>query len=60
MKLRHRGIRNDPELCRMITEIVGGPEGARRELENVLGKDLTQQLVGDKGLPKRARKVGRR
>lgn len=59
MKLRHRGIRNDPEICRMITEIVGGPEGARRELENVLGKDLTQQVLGGKGLPKRARRARR-
>lgn len=29
-------------------------------MEDMVGTDLTQQLVGDKGLPKRARKASRR
>jgi hypothetical protein len=57
MKLGRKKVRNDPELCRMVSEIVGETEDARRGLEDMLGKDLTQQILGNKGRPKRVRKV---
>ena len=44
---RQKKVRNDPELCREIEEIVGGPEGARQGLEAMLGKELTRELLGE-------------
>lgn len=42
-----RKVRNDPELCRQIEEVIGGPEGARRGIEAMLGKDLAAELLQD-------------
>jgi hypothetical protein len=42
---RRKRVRNDPELCRQIEEVIGGPEGARAGLEAMLGKDLTRDLL---------------
>jgi hypothetical protein len=44
---RRRKVRNDPELCRQVEEIIGGPEGARAGLEAMLGNDLTRELLGE-------------
>jgi hypothetical protein len=60
VKLRHRPVRNDPKLCREISDLIGGPEGALAAMEEMIGKDLTQQLLEVEGRPKRARKAGRR
>lgn len=42
---KRKKVRNDPELCRQISEIVGGPEGAKLALENMLGKELAGELI---------------
>lgn len=56
MMFGQRKIRNDPKICRMVNEIVGGPEGARAAMENMIGKDLTQQLING-NRSKRSRKT---
>jgi hypothetical protein len=59
---RRKRVRNDPELCRQIEEVIGGPEGARAGLEAMLGKDLTRELLGemDRGYRNQRAKRGRR
>jgi hypothetical protein len=45
---RRRKVHIDPELIAAISETVGGPEGARRALEEKLGPDLTTRLINGK------------